>query len=388
MSVSAFLIVASFLGAPPAPSTSIDPQLVELVRRLGDKSYRARENAARELLRRGSESVAALTEGINDTDPEVSERCRQLLPQAASLERNDKLAALTKDPSSPPPEGLAGLERFLKITGDDKSSRELYAELLANHHPTLETAEDDPRKAAELYRQFCDDAYSRYQASVRAGRYNFDNIFATRADITYFLFASSDERIRKHERGASRASILLNGNQLTKAITDGENSQPLRKLFLDWMENEPQSYLQQRAFTIAAQANLKEALPIALKLLEKSGQQTYNKAQIMITLVKLGSKEHIPALEKYLEDKTSIGNVGFGNGQTMSVEVRDVAMGVSALLAGQKLADFGFESRFGGVPTSYIYFGFQVEMDGKSSKAREEAHAKWKDWAKKNLPKK
>jgi HEAT repeat protein len=386
MSASAILALAFVTGAPTAPSATPDPKLVELVRKLGDKSYRTREDAARELLRRGSDAVAALNEGTKDTDPEVSERCKQLLPQAASLERNEKLAKLTGDPKSPPPKGLAGLDRFLKITGDDKFARELYAELLAVHYRTLEAAEEEPRKAGEQFKQFCDDAYNRWQAGIRTGRYSYDNMFATRADITFFLFLSGDLRVRKNDGGASRASILLNGNQVTKAITEGDSAPAMRKVFLDWLENEPQPHLQQRGFTLASQANLKEALPVALKILDKPGQQTYGKAQVMISLAKLGSKEHIPLLEKYLEDKTNIGSVGFGNGVTMSIQMRDVAMGVSALLSGQKLSDYGFDNRFGGgTPTSYIYFGFPQEMDGKDSKARDEAHSKWKEWASKNL---
>ena len=387
MSASAILALAFVTGAPTTPSTTPDPNLIELVRKLGHKSYRTREDAARELLRRGSEAVAALNEGTKDADPEVSERCKQLLPQAASLERNENIAKLTRDLKSPPPKGLAGVERFLKITGDDKVARELYAEMLAVHYRTLEAAETEPRKATEQFRQFCDDAYNRYQASIRTGRYNYDTMFSTRADITFFLFISSDLRVRKNDGGNSRSSILFSGNQITKAITDGDSAPAMRKVFLDWLENEPQSYLQQRGFQLASQANLKEALPVALKLLEKPGQQTYGQAQVMIALAKLGSKEHIPLLEKYLDDKTNIGSVGFGNGITMSIQMRDVAMGVSAQLAGQKLQDFGFDTRFGGVPTSYIYYGFPQEMDGKESKARDEAHAKWKKWASENLSK-
>lgn len=387
MSASAILALAFTLGAPTAPSATPDPRLVILVKKLGDKSYRTREDAARELLRRGADAVAALNEGTKDTDPEVSERCKQLLPQAASLERNEKLAKLTGDPKSPPPKGLAGLERFLRITGDDKVARELYAELLAIHYRTVEAAEEDPRKAGDQFRQYCDDAYNRWQASIRTGRYNYDNMFSSRADITFFLFISGDTRVRKHDGGNGRSQILLNGNQISKAITEGDAAPAMKKIFLDWLENEPQSYLQQRGFTIASQAKIKEALPVALKILEKSDQQTYGKAQVMIALATLGSKEHIPLLEKYLDDKTNIGSVGFGNGVTMSIQMRDVAMGVSALLSGQKLSDYGFDNRFGGgTPTSYIYFGFPQEMDGKESKARDEAHAKWKEWAGKNLP--
>jgi hypothetical protein len=388
MCASAILALASLIGAPTPATESPDPKLVELVRKLGDKSYRTREDAARELLRRGAAALAALSQGVNSTDPEVSERCRQLLPQAAALERNEKLTALTRDPSAPPPQGLAGLDRFLKITRDTKAARTLYAELLAVHHRTIEAAEVEPRKASEQFRQFCDDAYNRWQAGTRTGRYSYDTMFETRPDITFFLFVSADTRVRKNDSGVNRSSILLNGNQIAKAITDGETAEPMQKLFLDWLENEPLAHLQQRGFTLAAQAKLKEALPVALKILDKPSQTPHGKAQVMIALATMGAKEHIPLLEKYLEDKTNIGNVGFGNGQQMAVQFRDVAMGVSVQLAGQKLTDFGFESRFAGVPSSYIYYGFPAEPDGKDSKAREDAHAKWKDWAKKNLPKK
>lgn len=384
MSATAIIALASLLGAPtPASEGKTDPKLVELVRQLGAKSYRVREGAARDLLKRGAASVAALTDGVKDTDPEVSQRCRQLLPQATALDRNEKLAALLKDPASPPPKGLAGLERFLKITGDDKGARELYAELLSIHHRTLEAAEEDIKKATEQFRQFSDDAYNKWRASINTGRYSTDTMFATRADMTFFLFFSSDSRIRKNDPAFSRASILLQGNQISNAISEKDGTPAMRKIFLDWLENESQPGFQQRGFLIASQANLKEALPLALKLLERKEQQSYNKAQILVTLFKLGGKEHIPKLEPLLDDKSVLTTFNFGNGKPLTIQMRDVAMGVSAQLAGQKLADYGFDNRFGNAVggTSYHYYGFADD------KSRDEAHAKWKDWAGKNLKK-
>jgi len=383
MSATAILVLASLLGAPtPESNGNLDPKLSQLVRQLGAKSYRAREDAARDLLKRGAGAVAALADGIKDTDPEVSERCRQLLPQAAALERNEKLATLTKDPSSPPPKGLAGLERFLKITGDNKEGRELYAELLSIHHRTLEAAEEDIKKATEQFRQFCDEAYNKWRSGINAGRYSYDTLFSTRADITYFLFVSSDARIRKNDVAFSRASILLNGNQISNAISEKDGTPAMRKIFLDWLENETQVNFQQRGFTIASQANLKEARPIALKLLERKEQQSYGKAQILIALLKLGTKDDIAKLEPLMADKTVVTTVNFGNGKPLTVQIRDVAMGVALQLAGQKLVDFGFDNRFaGGASTSYLYYGFPDD------KTRDEAIAKWKDWVAKN-PKK
>jgi hypothetical protein len=387
MCAAAILSLASLIGAPTPPAAWPESRLTDLVRQLGDKSYRTRENAAHELLRHGSAAVSVLTEGVKDSDPEVSERCRQLLPQAASLERTEKLAAFLKDLKAPPPKGLPGVEKFLKITGDTKTGRELYAEMLAIHHVALEAAEDNPRKATEYYQQFCDEAFQRYQSGARTGRYSYDNLFTSRADITFFFVISGDPRLRKNTPGINRAYILLYGNQVQKAITDGETAETMRKLFLDWLGGDLDINLQQRAFMLAAQANMKEAVPVILKMLDKPGQQTYVKAQVMIALAKLGTKEHLPKLEPYLSDKTVIGNINFGNG-LMQIQVRDVALGVSVLMTEQKLADYGFDTRFGGTPTQYYYFGFPDSQDGKECKAREDAHAKWKEWAEKNLSKK
>jgi hypothetical protein len=393
MSAAAILALASLLGAPTPSTPPTDPKLAELVKKLGAKSYRVREDAAQQLLRRGHESVSALTEGVKDADPEVSERCRQLLPQAASLERNQKLADLLKDPKSPPPKGLAGLDRFLKVTGDDKAARELYAEMLAIHHTTIEAAETDLVKAAREYRQFCDDIYNRWYAGTRVGRYSYDDMFNTgtaKADIAFFLFMSADSKLRKHDNNNGRSQMLLYSTQITKTIAEKDGSPAMRKVFLDWLENEPQIYLQQRGFELASQANLKEALPIALKLLERKDQQTHSKAQVMIALVKFGTKEHIPVLEKYMDDKTSLGSIGFGNGMQMTIQARDVALGVSVLLSGQKLTDYGFDNRFGGgQPMQYYSFGFPDSGNGTAeNKTREDAHKKWKEWKEKNDPKK
>jgi len=380
MSIFAALALANAIAAPTPPSAASKPE--ELVRQLGDKSFRTREIAARELVRQGATAVAALTEGTKSTDPEVSERSRQLLPQVASVERNEKLAFLLKDPKAPPPKGLAGLERFLKATGDTKESRELYVEMMHIHHRGIELAEKDPKAAALEYQMFCEEAFNRYQAGARVGRYTYDNLFSGQADITYLFFISADKRLRLYENGINRSYILFNGTQLTKVLAEKDGSQAMRKLFLDWLENEPQSYQQQRGFQLAAQVNMKEALPVALRLLEKKDNDNYSKVQVMTALTKLGGKEHIALLDKYAVDNTQVTTINFGNGDQLSVQTRDVAMGVQVQLAGQKLADFGFDTRFGnGGGMSYHYYGF------RDDKSRDDAHAKWKEWAGKNLEK-
>ena len=385
MSVSAAFALACLIGAPttPAPSPAAKPE--ELIRLLGDKSYRVREGAARALIIRGSAAVPALTAATKDPDPEVSERARQLLPQAAAVERNEKLAILLKDPSAPPPKGLAGLDRFLRATGDSKESRELYAEMMSLHHATVEAAETNARAAADLFMQFGNEAYQKWQIGARTGRYSYENLFSGRADITYFLFLSADTRLRQYETGPNRSSILFSGTQISKAISEKEGTQAMRKLFLDWLEKEPQYYLQQRGFLLASQAGIKEALPLVLKLLDKKDRDAHSKANIMLALAKLGTKEHIKVLEPYMKDDTQVQSINLGNGPQLTIQVRDVAMGIQIQLAGQRLTEYGYDNRFGGGGQSIYCYGFPDDADNKS-KARDEAHAKWKEWVKKNLP--
>jgi hypothetical protein len=368
------------VAAPtPAPSPPTPPsRLAELVKKLGDKSYRAREDAARQLLLQGSTAVAVLTDGTKNEDPEVSERCRQLLIQGPVLERNKKLAALLADPKAPPPKDLAGLERFLKIAGDSKESREMYAEMASFHIHILEAADKNPKEAARLYDDFCGQLYSRFMSDQGAQRYTYPNIFSARGDIAFFLFVSGDSRMRGNN-GANYAGVAFNGSQIVDAIDAKQGTATMRKLFLDWLEHESASHLQQQGFQLAARTELKEALPVALKLLEKKDNNAFGKAQVMLALTKLGGKEHIKVLEPYLADTNQVTSINFGDGRQFLVQMRDVAMAAQIQLAGEKMADYGYDTRYGAGQLYPYYYGFP------DNTSRDNAHAKWKEWSGKNL---
>lgn len=380
MSASYLLFLAATVLAPTDDAT-----LRNYVQQLGDKSYKVRETAALALLKGGAASVSVLQEGTKNTDPEISERCRHLLPMAASLERNEKIAALLKDPSAPPPKGLPSVERFLKIAGDSKDSREQYAEMLGVHHEVLEASEKDPKKAGELLGRFCDDAYNRWQAGIQTGRYSYDNIFQGRADLSMFFFIAGDPKVQRNPTSMSRAQILLNAPRITSGLSGtGADASPVFKaLFLAWLENENTTYLVSRGFQIAAQANLKEALPVAKKLLSKKEMVGYNLAQVMLAFVKFADKDSIKDLEPFVDNKTVVTTVNFGNGGQKTVQVGDVALGVIMQLHGQQPTTFGYDARGNAaiMASSYIYYGFG------SDKERDETRAKWKEWVTKNLKK-
>lgn len=379
MSALATLALTALLGLPPGAAS---PQ-ADLVKKLGDKSFRVRHEAALQLVRQGGAAVPALLDGTKDSDPEVSDRCRLLLPQAEALGRAEKLDLLLRDPAAPPPKGLAGLDHFLKVTGDTKPAREMYVELMGFHFKAMEAREKDPKAAANEFRQFCDEAYARYLASTQTGRYSPDAAYNSPADITLYFVLAGDPKLDKvGVRNSGRAFVLLNGTKVPAGLTTGDRAPAMKKLFLNWLENESDPNMQSRGFQLAAQTKLPETLPIAVRLLQKSGAAAYTKAQIMTTLVGLATAEHIKLMEPYLTDETQVTSVNFGNGKQTTVQLRDVAMGVSVQLAGQKPLDYGFDvSQFNGafMPSSYMYYGFSDD------KERQAAHLKWKEWAGKNL---
>ena len=91
----------------------------------------------------------------------------------------------------------------------------------------------------------------------------------------------------------------------------------------------------------------------------------------------MGGKECIPELAAFLGDKSDAGTFNLGDGPMLVVQVRDVALIVSAHLAGEELHVYGYDSaRFGiGAPSAYQACGFPDD------KSRDKAHARWKERA-------
>lgn len=366
-------MAAAAIGFPPETSAP-DPKLTEMVRRLGDKSYKVRAAAARDLLMSGPPAFAALTAGAKDADPEVAGRCRQLLPAAAAAERNEKLARFLKDPAAPPPKSLAGAERFLKITGDDKASRQLYAEMLGAHHAIIEGLETDPKAASRLMNNFVNEVYVRWEREERNEGRAYDTLLADRGQAALILFVRADGRFVDAPELAGHVATLLQATKLRAALAGPGRDPGVTRLFLHWLQAEKHAYVASQAFELAAAANMREISPVALTIVADSRWEGASRAQALMIVLKLGGKEHLTDAAKLLEDKTGIGSIKFDNDPALESQLRDVALGVSVMLAGKKPADFGFDSvRFGnGAPDSFHYFGFPDDA------SREKAHAKWK----------
>ena len=106
---------------PPAidPQVSGDPQqIVDLVGRLGDPSYRVREGATRALTKIGVPAKTELLKALVAPDAEVRYRARLVLSEVLDLDFRQRLNAFIEDAQGTREHDLPGWERFRKQQGD------------------------------------------------------------------------------------------------------------------------------------------------------------------------------------------------------------------------------------------------------------------------------
>src|SRR6202022_324088 len=90
LSLGALLLVDCLITAQGPPRTALSDaesqKAAQYVKDLGDAHFRVRDTAARELKRLGRLAKPALIDGMKNTDPEIWNRCAQLLPEVMALD--------------------------------------------------------------------------------------------------------------------------------------------------------------------------------------------------------------------------------------------------------------------------------------------------------------
>jgi hypothetical protein len=381
---STLLSIAFSIGGPTA-----DPELQkraeQLVAHLGDREYRERERASKALLEMGYVAKDAVLAGQKNPDGEISERCRKLYPAIFRHDLEKRVAKFLDNPDGLVPDDLPGATKWLKLVGDGKESRELYAAMVKGHPEILLDAELNPGRVHQILTDFMRDVYSRTYPRPTGGISTVRQGAAESEVLLYFFLGAQGEVRRTAIPGVSSTYYyqFLNSQFTASKLTASPPAVPFRKLFVAWLEKERYSLVMRRALDMAGQNDVKECAPVALKLAGEAGVPVTYRASGLIAFGKLGTKDQLKDLEPFLKDKLHIANVAI-NAERGTVQMRDVALGAAVQIAGLSLADFGFERRpptgAAGIST-YTYFAFGTD------EKREAAHAKWKEWAEKNLKK-
>jgi hypothetical protein len=380
---STLLLIATAVGVPNTDA-QLRKKAEALVARLGHPDYRDREKAARALIDLGYAACDAVLAGQKSGDAEVSDRCKKLYPVIWRIDLEKRVQKFLDSADGPIPDDLPGAPRWLKIAGDGKESRQLYAEMIKAYPETLQEVELHPDQLLQAYVELMRNVYSRIynRVPVRPGA---ERQTATEAEVLMFLFLGASGEVRPTIiRGVSSTYYyqFLNSPALISKLSAAEAA-PWRKLYAAWLEKERYMVVVRRGLDIAAQNGVRECAPVALKIAGDKRTTTVIRSAALIGFSRLATKDDIKDLAPFLADKTTIGTV-IVNGEQGSVEVRDVALGVAVHLTGQNPSDFGFERRppTGAVPLStHAYYAFATD------EKREAAHQKWKEWATANLKK-
>lgn len=378
---STLLSVALLTGAPP-----VDPELhkkaEQLVAQLGDKDYRDRERAARDLLEMGYAAKDAVLAGQKNPDGEISDRCKKLYPAIFRHDLDKRVQKFLDNRDGPIPDDLPGARNWLKIAGDGKESRELYGEMVKGHPELLLQVELHPETLRQAYIDFMRDVFGRTNSRPVSGT---GRLMPMDSEVLtyFFLGAVGDTRPTAAMAGVSSTYYyqFLNATFTSTKLT---SSEPFRKLYAGWLEKERYTLVMRRGLDIAAQHGVKECAPAALRIASDKTITPIYRSTALLGFARLGNKDNLKDLEPFLKDATQVSAAVVVNGERGSVQLRDVALGAAVQAAGLSLSDFGFERKApSGIASisSYTYFAFGTD------EKRDAAHAKWKDWADKNLKK-
>jgi hypothetical protein len=354
----------------------------ELVSELAHPRFKVREAAERELIALGSAAIAALKQGENDADPHVRERCKALQPMIRDLELRRKMEQFIAGQGDA--KSIPMATWFLSVAGDTKASRALFAEVFSQNGLLFDTLAADRKKALEQFIAICQETAGPTHVVVINGVMQAPQRKLARSEVAaYLMFAT--ELADKTGRASPYGYTYLRAPSLAEALSkDSADELPLKKLFLHWLEKEPQAYMVQQGLQVAVDAKMKEAMPLILKQVREKSAPIYTRAQTALLLAKVGAKEHLKDIEPLLEDKTVIGNFGINN-KRGTVQLRDIALAVSVKLQGQKMADYDFDMMQGTeelIHMSYIYCAFTTDAK------REAAHKKYKEFLAKDEKKK
>ena len=374
-------------------------QALALVEQLGNADHAKREVAHKQLADLGRLARPALVAGGNSESPEVRFRCGQLLQKATSLDIKARLATFLADTKEQYEHNLPAWKTFravacreVKFLGhvvwSDRSlkkvAREMFAELFsAPVHRRLLMAIDGPRlELTELVA-----ARRQEFTSLRFGRGDDGPHRDPNLDeMATLLFAESrigSQFVPRRNNG----SYAMSASGFTSAARGAdEKGKVYRAIAIAWLNSRNEPRDMSHAIGIAANLDLPDqACGLAAEMLAIPGVTSRYRGRAASALVTNGSERHIPLLEKAIESTVVVYAVSntvsiWGTSFDLyhEIELRDVALAVSILLAGKNPDDFGFADRYPDSPDdnqSFSYTRYYFPNDA----ARTSAFAKWRE---------
>jgi hypothetical protein len=358
--------------APPAATPQEYRKAVALVRQLGDRSFRIREQASRELLKMRLAARQAVEEGTKDKDPEVRRHCRQLLPELLRADLFERIDGLVADREGKNRHDLPGWPLFRELVGSDDDARRLFADVSRREPDLLAALEKNPAQAADV----CDKRCQQLAKTLHSPAIPVP----LPADLAPLFLVAADRRVKVSTDVANYLCSALERPGPREAMTVQPPGSPFRKLVLAWMERQTDGFPMGRVLQAATNLRLPEAAGMAIKVARHKQASTGARGEALVLLGKgKDGNDHLALFESLLEDRGVVAGFGIGGpggGWRGTTELRDVALAMLVHLTDQKHADYGFTYTRSG--RSFLFnapvLGFSSNED------REAALKKWKTW--------
>lgn len=368
-------------AAPTADQ--IDGWIVEL----GDNSYQVRKAAADHLAAGGLTAREALARVADGTDPEVRSTARRLLAVIDDSEFNRALAEFAADVAGTRGATLPGWKEFGELVGSDAAARALFVDMQREEGSLLARAFN----TSTVPRDINWEAQVMRLMRARVFNQSGGEFSAPVGSSAALLFLGALDDSNVSDSGARSLLQLTQIPPLNESIAPNRPPSAARRLVAAWIvhcPNRSEMVLEQR-LQVMIQQQLEDALPLALEIVERNPKYlTIGPALQMTALLavgKLGSDEHLDAIEPLLEDRGEL-NVGQLNsalpGAPASIQVRDVALAVLLHLTEQEPLTYGFMHAQANPLMVFELRTLTLENDERRAAAIE----RWRDWRAKHKP--
>ena len=197
--------------APKKAADVEEPTIEDLVGRLGDSSYVARENASRMLAGRGAAALPALRGALGSEDPEVRRRAEVLIDEIAR--------ASVSSPTTSPSQSQLRRRPLGRVLSDDPSIDRLFERLDRLFDEADRASPPSPQRLGRRFKTL-EDEFSARAAEIEsrlrrqlADMDGFEESFRGRGESLERLFRQFGERAEESlGSGSARVQIWRDGS--------------------------------------------------------------------------------------------------------------------------------------------------------------------------------
>jgi hypothetical protein len=374
----AYCCPARAADAPPAAETKPADlaKAADLVKKLGSPVYESRRDADKELFLMGRGIEKVLRDNLNNSDLEIRNRCERLLVLATRSDTEIALDTFLQNKDDKLLLKLPSWGRFSDMAGKDESARMLFVEMFSSDGAMIDEMAKDPKNFGPKFNTRCQQLQQiLWTPFGTPGNVGLGQVVAV-------LFVASDKRMPFDIQTFYMMTNFLYQQNIQQAFRDNAAS---RKVFASFIEQRADQNMLQQIMYLVVQMEIKELVPVALKMALAKETNADNKSMAVLIVGKMGTKEDAEKLEPLLTDTTGLrgGSVMVGT-QRVDAQLRDVVLAALIEANGQNPGDYGFPylqanqiQRGGYVPPSW--YGFAKNDD------RQAALKKFREWQSKQV---